>query len=125
MDRLTSILAISDVVVAAGLAAFASVIAAILGFIGVYTTRGNRTAILKEVKTGNDHTAGESLTRLEDAAWRHEERLDDVEIQVREAREVLDDHVDVTKDLIPEFMAMRPKLHEWLDEEPKDPGLDA
>jgi hypothetical protein len=78
---------------------WAAVVTGALSFIGVLvvavlaqlnrTTAKNVAAdILESLDTGNSHTAGQSLTRLEDMAWRHEQRLDTIEVKLMEGQTV-------------------------------------
>jgi hypothetical protein len=78
-------------------------------------TRGNRRVLLDEVSTGNDHTAGQSLARLEDLAWRHEQRLDGLDLLARETREMLEERIADTNVLIADFVALQPGLHALID----------
>jgi len=124
------VIASSDVVVAALVAAIASMVSAGLGVFGIRATRGNRRAINDELDTGNGHTAGQALGRLEEMAWRHEQRLDSVEVVARETKEALDEHVkaldehvealdehvEATRDLTANFRAMQPGLHALIDQ---------
>jgi hypothetical protein len=111
------VLAVSDVVVAASVAAVAGIVASLVSLAGIFVTRGSKAAVLGEVSTTNGHTAGESLSRLEDMGWRHEQRLDAVEVMTRETKVAVDEHIDQTKELIPDFSAMRARLHELIDEQ--------
>jgi hypothetical protein len=46
-----------------------------------------RATITEAIDTGNGHTLGQAVARLEDQASEHTDRLDTVEVLVREARD--------------------------------------
>lgn len=47
----------------------------------------------EKLKTGNGHTIGAGVARLEDQSWRHEQRLDRLDLDFRDLRDVLREHV--------------------------------
>lgn len=106
----------SDAVIAALVAAIASLASAAVGYLGIRATRGNRRVISDTLDTGNGHTAGQALGRLEEMSWRHEQRLDSVEVLARETKETLDEHVEDTRDLTADFRAMQPGLHALIEQ---------
>lgn len=78
-----------------------AIVVAIVGLIGVAITAGvtlvgtlmgrrTREHISRELDTGNGHTAGQALARVEELGWRHENRLDKIEVELREARADID-----------------------------------
>jgi hypothetical protein len=45
---------------------------------------------LTELNTGNGHTIGQGIARIEETLWRHETRLDSIEVELREASSKVD-----------------------------------
>lgn len=70
----------SDGVLVALIAACASVMAAGIGLVGVVIS----TRVRRDMATGNGHSIGAGIARLEDKAHEHGDRLDRIEVFVRE-----------------------------------------
>ena len=72
------------------------VIVAVITTAGIILQQGRKTRL--EMRVGNGHTIGQAIARMEDQMWRHEERLDAVEVELRETRvavtDKLDEHLD-------------------------------
>ena len=65
------------------------IVTAVLARLNNKAAKAIAAEIKAELKTGNGHTAGQGIARLEDTLWRHEVRLDAIEVEVREVRQVL------------------------------------
>lgn len=58
------------------------IIVALIALVGViYQGRKTRNRL----DTGNGHTIGQGVARIEETLWRHENRLDAIEVEIREA----------------------------------------
>jgi hypothetical protein len=76
------LIAVTEPVVVALIAATATVVAALLGLAGVVVVTGRR--VRGDLDTGNGHTIGAGVARLENVAHELGDRLDRIEIVVRE-----------------------------------------
>lgn len=103
---------------------WAAAITASLSFIGVVvvawlanqnrkTARNVAQEILDELDTGNGHTAGEALSRLETQMWRHEDRLDSIDIRLREGKETFD---EIDAKIVQHEFETRP-VRDWVIEQ--------
>jgi hypothetical protein len=79
------VLAFSELERIALLGASVSIIVAVVTLIGVvYQSHKTRA----ELTPGNGHTIGRAVARIEEMLWRHEHRLDSLELEVRATKEV-------------------------------------
>jgi hypothetical protein len=76
------LIAVTEPVVVALIAAAATILAAITGLAGVVVATSRR--VRNDLVTGNGHTIGAGVARLEDVAHEHSDRLDRIEVVVRE-----------------------------------------
>lgn len=90
-------IALSDVVVVAFIGAVASIIAAGLGLAGIVLARGNhrlstdaRDELKAELSTGNGHTSGTGIARLEAGQFQIKTMLDGALVQLSEHGQRLD-----------------------------------
>ena len=120
---MSGVLGLTEVVQASLITAFGTVVVAVIGLIGIRIALGNRKELRRtgenlmgEWDTGNDHTSGQSLARLEEMGWRHEHRLDAVEVVAQETHQAISEHMAETRDLIDDFVRLRPRIHELTDE---------
>lgn len=81
---------------------WAAVVTASLAFLGTVAVawlanRNRKTAkdvaseILDALDTGNNHTAGQALSRIETQLWSHENRLDSIDVRLEEGKETFDE----------------------------------
>jgi hypothetical protein len=88
---------------------------AFLGTIAVaWIARGNRriasdvaAEILDELKTGNDHTVGQAVSRVEDRLYSVEQLVDRIEVRQDEQFEIVREHIADSEELIRETGPMR------------------
>lgn len=78
-------------VVTGGLAFLGTVIVAFLANQNKKAAKDVAAEILAELNTGNGHTAGDALSRIEEEMWRHENRLDSIEVRLMEGQEIFDE----------------------------------
>jgi hypothetical protein len=71
---------VSEGVIVALIAATASLMASGIGVVGVVIS----SRVRRDIATGNGHSIGVGVARLEDRAHDHEQRLDRIEVFMRE-----------------------------------------
>lgn len=86
---ITSGLALIGIIVTAMLARSNGKSAEHLASSNAQTAEAVAERILAELNTGNGHTAGQGIARMEETLWRHEQRLDGIEVELREAKQAI------------------------------------
>lgn len=107
---------------------WAAVITAGLAFvgtvIGMFLANQNKKAahavadeILEELNTGNGHTAGQALSRLEEQLWRHENRLDAVDVRLEDEIGIIAEKISDVNDRLDVHDAETRPIRDWVVEQ--------
>jgi hypothetical protein len=92
------VISVEDATAAITVALIAAVPATLAAILGWRNRRAARDAA-DYIDTGNGHTAGQSLSRIEEAAWRIEHRVDRVEVKIDELRKFTRENRDRIEEL--------------------------
>jgi hypothetical protein len=82
-------------------------------FVVVWQGRKTRRSTKDELDTGNGHTAGESLSRIETQLWNHENRLDSIDVRLSEGQNTFD---EIEEKLVQHEFETRP-VRDWVTEQ--------